>query len=346
MNNLSKALLSILVTLLSICKSGYSQNSNQDSHHIKELNSLPVQHYDLQISEILYVQPVGDYYIIIHRNLHGVSVMDKNGELKTHLGNIGRGPFEWQRPAFIQYLDGEITIWDAGNLKFMIFDEDFEPVREEYGRQYSIRGFDKNVSDWVAVYDQPANQKEFVYIYEKNTNGRFYLKESLGTISEEGRIKLFSEMIGGVLWNGEDLLWVDPAISGFFVFDLEENEIREFILNDDLFSVERWNEPQEMSQRTFNKIEEYFHSNSRIVSIQKLSDHILLEVEHFPNGQPVIRYHIFDLTYNYVTQLEAGEGGWKNYIRGVNGNKLFYWGENYLETGLNRSIRVCEIAIN
>ena len=346
MNYFLRKLLFVSVTLLSTYGIGLSQNTNHDSHHIRERSSIPVQHFDLQISEILSVQPVGDYYVIVHRNRHGVSVMNNAGELKTHLGNIGRGPFEWLRPMFIQYLNGEIAIWDAGNLKFIIYDEDYEPVREEYGIQYSIRGFNRNATDWVAVYDQPGNQKEFVYIYEKDANGRFSVKKSIGAISDEGRIKLFSEMIGGVLWNGNDLLWVDPAVPGFSVFDPEENDIREFILDDDLFSVDPWDEPQQMSQRVFSKIEGYLFSNSRIVSLQKLNDHILIEVEHFPMGQPVIRYHIFDLSYSYVMQLEAGDGGWMNYIRGVNGNKLYYWGDNYMETGQNSRIRVREVVID
>lgn len=346
MNNFLITLVFVPIFMLSVYGIGYSQNTNQDSYHITERNSIPIQHFDLQISEILSVQPVGEFFVIIHRNRNGVSVMNNTGELETQLGTIGRGPFEWQRPAFIQYLNGEIAIWDAGNLKFMIYDEYFEPVREEYGFQYSIRGFNRNATDWIAVYDQPGNQKEFVYIYEKVADQRFSVKESLGAISEEGRIKLFSEMIGGVLWNGDDLIWVDPAVPGFSVFDSEENKTNEFILNDNLFSVDTWDEPQEMTQRTFNKIEEYLFSNSRIVSLQKLKDHILIEVEHFPMGQPVIRYHIFDLEYNYVAQLEAGDGGWMNYIRGVNGNRLFYWGENYMETGLNSKIRVREVVIN
>jgi|AntRauTorckE6833_2_1112554.scaffolds.fasta_scaffold73961_2 hypothetical protein len=41
-----------------------------------------------------------------------------------------------------------------------------------------------------------------------------------------------------------------------------------------------------------------------------MEDHILLEVEHFPDDSAVINYHLFDLDYDYIAKVEAGDGGW------------------------------------
>ena len=346
MHTFLKTIPLVTTTLLSICITVYSQNPDQVSVHINDLQSITVEQYELQISELLYVQPVGDYYVIVHRNQDGVSVMNGQGELKTQLGSTGRGPFEWQSPAFIEHHDGEIIIWDAGNLKFLIYDEDFEPVREEYGIQYSIRGFSRKDQNVLAAFDQPGNENKFVYIYENESNGRFTINKTLGTLSEEGRMMLYIEMIGGVLWNGGDLLWVDPAVPGFFVYSTENESNKKVTFHDEHFSVESWDEPPGMTQRAFQKLEKYLFSNSRVVSIQAIKEHILIEVEHFQNGDPVITYHLFDFKYNNIGKVEAGEGGWMNYIRGVEGNRLYYWGEDYMETGLNRSIRVREIVVS
>jgi hypothetical protein len=250
--------LYLLVAVLFICTKGYSQSSNHDSVKIKELNSLPVENYDLQFSQLLYIQPVGDLYVMVHRNKNGISVMNSQGELVNRLGRSGRGPFEWQRPSFIQYQDGEITIWDAGNLKFLVYNENLEPLREVQGIQYSISGFNKKDSNLLSSYMQPGNEKEFVYIYEKESESDYTTTEAIGSITEEGRKFLFMEMIGGVLWNSDDLLWVDPAVPGFFIYNNEDATTVEVNFEDELFSVEEWIGPPEMSAQSLKKLEEYF----------------------------------------------------------------------------------------
>jgi len=326
-----------------ICINGFSQSLNYDSVKIKEMSYLPVENYELQISQLLYIQPVENFFVIVHRNKNGISVMNKQGELISHLGRSGRGPFEWQRPSFIQYQHGEITIWDAGNLKFLVYDENLEPLREVQGIQYSISGFNKKDRNLLSTYMQPGTENEFVYIHEKESESNYKTTESLGSITEEGRQFLFMEMMGGVIWNFDDLLWVDSSVPGFFIYDSKDKKTEKVNFEDELFSVDEWTGSSEMTAQSMSKLEDYFFSNSRIVSIQKIKDHILLEVEHFPVESSIINYHLFDLEYNYVTKLEAGDGGWMNYIRGVNDNQLYYWGDDYFKTGLNGSIRVREI---
>lgn len=334
----------VLITFLSAYIQGNTQHTSTPSVHLNERSPVPVQHFDLQISEFLYIQPVGNVFVIIHRRPDGVSVMNQQGELETRLGRDGRGPFEWRSPAFIQYNNGEIIIWDAGNLKFLVFDENFEPVRENIGIRHAISGFNNRDRDLISVYNQPAaHESEFIHIYERASSGDATLKKKLGNLSDEGRTMLFLEMMGGLLWNEDDLIWVDPAVPGFFVYKTRENKQVEFTFRDGLFSVDTWVEPRVMTSETLNEIEEYLFSNSRIVSLQKLKNHILLEVEHFRDTDPVLHYHLYDFDYNYITYLTAGEGGWENYIRGVDENRLFYWGEDYMETGENGSIRIREV---
>lgn len=335
--------LIFLIFFLTASTQGNAQHITNSSVHLNERSPVSVQHFDLQISEFLSIQPVGDLFVIIHRSPDGVSVMNSQGGLEAQLGRSGRGPFEWRSPAFVQYIDGEIIIWDAGNLKFLIFDENFEPVREDIGIRHSIRGFYYKNENLLSVYNQPAHESEFIHIYERTSSGEIALKNKTGDLSKEGEIMLFREMMGGLLWNEDDLIWADPALPGFFVYKTEENEQLEFTFRDNLFSVQSWNEHPVMTRETLHKIEEYLFSNSRIISLQKMENHILIEVEHFQDGDPVLHYHLYDFEYNYITKLKAGRGGWENYIRGVDENRLYYWGEDYMETGETGSIRVREI---
>lgn len=307
---------------------------------------ISVKDENLRISEFEYIEPVKEDYVIVQRKPQGVSVLSQNGEVLTKLGNQGHGPFEWQMPSYIQNINELIIVWDAGSLKFIVFDETYEPVQEIMGIRTAINGFSFKNENRAAVYTQPRYQDEFIHVYDRNESEHFELKKSLGNLSDEGRTLFFIAMSGGMLWNENDLVWVDPAVPKLFIYNFQNDKQETILINETLFITKHWNEPDEMTSEAFEKIKEYLFSNSRIVSLQKLEEHILVEMEHFPNGEPIMTYQVFDLDYNFVGRIEAGPGDWVNYIRGVDGNRLFYWGEDYTETGEMNSIKVRELVFD
>lgn len=337
-------LLGVIFYFLStVC---FGQTPTRTDLYLSSKQQIPVHDFNLLISEFEYIEPVKDDYVIVQRKPQGVSVLNRNGEVVTKLGNQGHGPFEWQMPSYIQNINEQIIIWDAGSLKFIVFDKTYEPVRELMGIRTAINGFSFKNENQVAVYNDKRLQNEFIHIYERDESGQFDLKESMGHLTDEGRTLFMIAMSGGILWNGDDLVWVNPAVQTLFVYNTKNDQQRSILIDEELFSTEPWNEPDQVSPAILEKFEEYIFSNSRIVSLQKLENHILVEMEHFPNGEPVMTYQIFDLDYNFVGHIEAGEGDWVNYIRGADGNKLFYWGEDYTETGEMNSIKVREVVFD
>jgi hypothetical protein len=289
---------------------------------------------------------VGKGYVLTHREPVGISVINKKGSLTDKVGSSGRGPFEWLLPSKLQKSDGQVYIWDANNLKYLVYNDAITPKTELRGIKHSVSGFSvSHENDLIATYHNPTTDNNFIKIYERKDKSELKMTRSLGNLSDEGRILMFNAFAGGILWVGHELIWVDPASPELIVYDFEKDEVKYFKFDDEHFKVEDWNYEIEASQKTFQRIRDYIFSNSRIVSLQKLMRHILVEVEHFVDNNSVIYYHIFDFNYEHIGKIKYGEGGWENYIRGIDQNRLIFWGEDYNETGQMNSMIVRELII-
>jgi len=329
---------------LSVCN---SQNHSEISIDLKEVEMIPVLNRNLSYSRFQIIQPVNNQYVIIHRQPEGVSVMNRNGELQSQPGRSGRGPFEMQTPRYIHYTNQKVYIWDSNNLKFLVFDENIEPDVEFLGIRHAIDGFVVNNKGHIAVFQSPRVQDHFVHIYEVNESNRLTKRKDLGNLTDEGRTLFFRSNTGGILWNEDDLVWVEPSRTILNVYSTDHDKLLEIPFEDEYFEVgpSPYKPDGNFTSQTLSNIEEYFLSNSRIVSIRKLKEHILVEMEHFREEESIITYSIFDLDYNKVGRIELEEGGWTNYIRGVEENRLLYLAEDYETTGMTRQIRVREIII-
>lgn len=322
---------------------GFSVDHDPDKEiYLTEAETISLKDQRLIISLSEFIQPFNHNYIFVHVNPEGVSIINNKGEITTDLGKSGKGPFEWLSPRYIKVIENEIYIWDAGNLKLLVCDERFQAVREVTGISQAIRGLAFKNKETVAVLHDIRAENEFIKVYERNENEEFQLKQSFGELTDEGRKLLMIFMSGGILWNNEDLLWCDPAVPEINVFNVKENRFRSISIPDNLFSVEAWGNRRE----TPKNVEDFIFSNSRVVSLQKLEDYILVEIEHLQNGEPLITYHLFDFDYNYIGNVDAGEGGFDNYIRGVDKeNRLIYWGEDYNKTGELNSLTVRKVMV-
>ena len=329
---------------VSVCTS----QTNTDFYiDLREVEMIPVFDRDLSYSYIEIIQPVHDHYVVIHDPPEGASVINRKGELQFRLDASGRGPFEIQRPRYVAYENQKVFIWDSGNLKFLVFDEDIGPDVELLGIRHAIDGFDVNKNGLVAVFQNPRFQDQYVHIYEINDSNRLAKRKDLGNLTNEGRTLFFMDNTGGVLWNENDLVWVEPSKTILNIYSIDKEEQIEIQFDEQLFEVRPSpiRADQDFNRNSFDDIKAYIKNNSRILSIRKLTEHIIVEMEHFEDEESIITYAIFDLDYNHLGRIELEESGWTNYIRGVDGNRLFYWGENYVNTGVINHIRVREITV-
>lgn len=329
---------------VSDCK---SQNNSEFTINVQEVEIIPVANSELSYSNIQIIQPVNGHFVIIHSQPEGVSVINRKGELQYQPGTSGRGPFEIQTPGFVHYENQKVFIWDSGNLKFLVFDANMEPDRELLGIRHAISGFKVNQNGLIAVFQSPRFQENFVHIYEVTNSNSVINRKDLGVLTDKGRALFFHYNTGGVAWNENELVWVEPSKTILNIYSLEKDEISEIPFEDPMFvsGASPFNADGNFTRQTMDQIVEYFQNNSRIVSVRKLEEHILVEMEHFRDEESILTYTLFDLTYNKIGRVELEEGGSKNYIRGVDGNKLFYRGDDYENTGVNHHIRVREITV-
>lgn len=319
--------------------------SQQHSIQLLDNKNIPLIDSSLKTIEIESIYQSGDNYILLHRNPNGVSIMNERGLKESVLVAGGRGPFEISRPRYLQIVGNDLYIWDSENLKLSIFTNDFEPNKELRGIRHAINGFSVNHHGQIAVFHQPRFQDEYVHIYEMDQANTLHSTLDLGSLSNEGRTLLFMENTGGLIWNKNDLVWIDPSMTVLFVYNILDNTLKEIPFEDSLFEVEPWNKPDDFNSNTFTAIREYINTNSRVISIRKLNDYILVEIENFINGNSTLTYHLFDQNYRIIGKIDLDEGSWVNYIRGHQDNKLYYWGNDYLETGNMDFIRVREVHI-
>ena len=329
-----KRILTFSVALISLI------NTDLLGQSLQESSTLRLQANEITFGIIQAIQPIGnDKVIILQGNPDAVLTFNKNGDFIKNLGKVGRGPFEWLTPRYIFQVDDAFAIWDANGLKFLLYNNELEPVEELFGIKHAINGGSFKDQNTLAVLNRTPGQKEFVHLYQRKNHKDFELIKSVGNLSYEGYVLFFHANTGGLVWNGDDIVYSDPAKPVINVYNLTSGTVRSFWFTDDNFKVEPWGGVFRSQREDFQRLETYLFTNSRIISLKKISDLILIEVENFINKQSYITYHFFDSEYNYVGKTNLGQGRPLNYIRGIDQDRLIYWNEDYYNEEETKSIR-------
>lgn len=336
-----------------LCNTNTVQGQQVD---IQETEAINVQDEEIRYSKLSEINPVGEYYGVILEDFSSeevtmnpsarLAIINQGGEIVEEPGGTGKGPFESEAPEGIQQEDGFFIFWDSQNRKFLSFTEDFREDEEITGIQHNLKDFAFKGKEKVGLVHQVPNQPEFIKIYHRKENGELSLETSLGNLTDEGLMLFFIDKAGGVLWNGDDLVYSDPAVPELKIYNTETGEEQSVSIDDPQFEVEEWEGEATMNtQKDFEQMEAYIFDNSRIVSLHRLEEYILAEVEHYSDNESQLTYHLFDLQYNAVGTVSAGEGGWEHYIYGTGENTLFYWPDDLNESGELDRIIVKELQV-
>ena len=71
----------------------------------------------------------------------GVFLFESDGTFLRQLGAAGRGPSEYQNPTVVRAYDANIAIWDAGNMKITVYNQEGDTVNEWTGFTWSVADF-------------------------------------------------------------------------------------------------------------------------------------------------------------------------------------------------------------
>lgn len=335
---MNKNLLLLFLTLFVI------QNDIQ-AQSIIDLESWPVRDENLSISRIESINLIEDsMLVLLTSSPDGIRMLSKKGIVTSEIGKLGRGPFEWLRPISSKFVNDRLYIWDANNLKFLQYDNKMRPIKEMFAKSANS-GFEIMNDDTIVILNPMPNKDEFIHIMKANYQGNsFELVKSFGSLSNEGRLLFFHGNTAPISRLQNDIIFADPAKSEIGIFNSLSGSLRYVKFHDQEFVIDPWEKPFRGTQDEFMKLEKYIFSNSRITSIQSLDNCILVEVEHFKESISTLRYHLFNLAYEYLGQVTLDDGGASNYIRGASGNKLFYMGNNYWSGEQTSSIKVKELS--
>lgn len=204
-----------------------------------------------------------------------VIIFNINGQQVKEIGDSGRGAFEYQKPKIVKVHNNKIFIWDAGQLKLLVFDKEGNSIAEHTGFKQAVNdiALSKNLvclyfgggySGLLGVYDLTA--KKFIFKGGQTTEEHHLLNLNTGA----GGMTLFKE---GLIYMTADQL----ALS---IIDLNNFQEKDLIsLYDFEFTVENVKNAQNLINSNINKAIEYLYKNSYITGLYIVEDKIMIKAE-------------------------------------------------------------------
>ncbi|MBC7365054.1 MAG: 6-bladed beta-propeller [Candidatus Aminicenantes bacterium] len=108
------------------------------------------------------IEVSGEKLFVTDRPSGNIKIYNKDGTLDSTFGRKGAGPGEFTSPNYIEIADGKICVQDMGQLKYIIFDENFNEIT----RFFFLMGADPFVIDDNRIinceYLRREDDKEFV----------------------------------------------------------------------------------------------------------------------------------------------------------------------------------------
>jgi len=226
------------------------------------------------------------------------SLFARNGEQITLIGREGRGPFEYSQPSMIRYYDGQIYIYDASKLGFIIFNEQGEPLREELN---IIRGGvrDVAISPEGYYFRLTGIKPNEIALYKPETDEIITIHKFQEREKENDMLSMLFDS-GKIAKHENKLYFANVAINKVYIYNIDNDAIESVEIPDKDFSVPDL-DFEIRSAQDLKRAEEYIFNNSRVRAIYTLSDFWIAEIE---NGRHINRTRTTKLfVYDYDNNL-------------------------------------------
>lgn len=255
-----------------------------DSVYVSENNSLALQGISSQpIDESLVIPNTinrissdeNGNFVITTTNESQVILYDIDGNQVRILGNIGRGPFEFVKSSTIHIKDGKITLWDHGQLKFVQFDIDGNPLLEITDFRYNIRDF-AVVDENIFIYNSGNFDGPIVEKYSIKNN-RF--EEQWGEPSEEHKVLMLQSKAGDLLYHKNHIYFVSPASLEINKIDLDTGEMISKSISDSDFQVSDVRNARELISDETGKLNELLNNSSFVRNLLLTNKYLIIVAE-------------------------------------------------------------------
>jgi len=240
----------------------------------------------------------------------GVFLFEPDGTFVRQLGAAGQGPFEYQNPKVVRPYGSDIALWDAGNMKVTVYDQEGNSVKEWTGFTWAVADF--SIHDgmfysyyggtrapYLRIWDLEAEEMIAEYDDEESV-GRAALSQMQGT--------------GSLAFHDGSIYALNPAEPSVQQFDVADDDVVHYPINDAAFTME----PLEASSISelnsmFAEVMEFGLSSSRSYKVFATPSALLAVMQHgtitydaplFENGRPNADARMESYNrYLYVHQL-------------------------------------------
>lgn len=204
-----------------------------------------------------------------------IIVFDRNGQQVKEIGTQGRGPYEYQSPTIVRANNDRIYVWDAGQLKLIVYDLFGNPLQEY--NEFAVAVKDFRVRENFVSFYFAGGSSDLLGIYDLNEN-QFIFKG--GAITEEHLLLNFNNNAGGMAFFREGLAFLSADDLNLQYLDFKEFDQQSLTsLNDRDFTVNNVDDHSEMTNSDFNMVIEYLMENSYITGLYNLDDKLILKAE-------------------------------------------------------------------
>ncbi|MEX0646453.1 MAG: hypothetical protein WEA56_08180 [Balneolaceae bacterium] len=284
-------ILSLIIFMICCSKSqGQSSKSSSDSLII-DLSKKKIERVRLEKIETL---PLNDniYHVSLFAIFHEeekrslvfldeqqatINKLDIDSGDIISIGKGGRGPFEYVNPSYVRTKHSEIYVWDAMQLKFIVFDEKGNEIRESKTLTRALIKFDVINEDSLALYMSGGFEGPSVGIYSFSEETVF--EENLtGEQTKSDRLLTILRGSGGILSEYPYIFYVLPGSLNIHVYNMITNEEKVIEIVSPNFQVDEFDDDVNQFVNTNrNGLEEYLLNNSSTMGIYRYQDFLIIK---------------------------------------------------------------------
>lgn len=195
----------------------------------------------------------------------------------VNIGNRGRGPFEYFSPSFLREYKTDIYVWDASGLKFIVYDEYGNPIREGNTLNRAISKFDVINEDSLVIKMSGGFEGESIGIFSFSYGN--ILEESLTGIQNNNDLLL--ELLAGtsgVLAEPSFIYYALPSKLAIHKLNLISNEKSRLLINSPYFKVENFEgSVKKLVNTDRDVLIEYLFNNSATNGLYKYENTLILK---------------------------------------------------------------------
>ncbi|TVR30828.1 MAG: 6-bladed beta-propeller [Balneolaceae bacterium] len=256
---------------------GQFDNEKQSGLDLKLVETFHLSENDFLLSNITDIS-IGNNNSILVINDAGdrVIVYDEEGKEQTHIGGVGRGPFELLSPNLGKFTNDKIQIWDSSQLKLSIFNDDGIGIREYSGFRWAINDFMVNEED---IYVLNSGKKNAKILEKYNLYGN-KVDPLIGFVEKTNEHRFFENIkpAVGMSVKADKIYFMSPSSLTLYSYDLSSDFLESVELQDPDFYVPEVNNPESI-WRTPSKVEEILREASRVTGLYHIGNYTVITAQ-------------------------------------------------------------------